>query len=408
MQLRLGLVAALVLLVCLAPSRTGAHGVWGHVHVTEWAIESLPPGPLKDFFADPEVREAALFGAAFPDTGYWTTAPEAREYAEYSHWEPFIQAFVEYARTNVGPPFDSVDDRRLIAFLMGCGAHGLQDEIFDSLFLFQVEQRDGGNQGDADGGTDFFLVDDGILPYDLPEFVPMSVLLPLYADIPFEITEDVIRQGVEALRSAYLNEATGTAIAEGLLQENAERIPWTRENYLDPKIPGSLLSEIEPTQSYMEAIWHRLHGEGAAAPLVIHRYPEDGTRLRSGEPLVADSFATLVFGQGIDIGSARGSYSGRGGRAVDFRFDGTRWGHPWPRLVRFQPNEVLPAGSRYTVALEPGTVRIDGTVEPRASDLTFRVAGGPTCGPARLATSGVGTSRRAQTRCSRPSRLGVR
>lgn len=69
---RLTLVVSL-----LAPSSALSHECWGHVHVTGWAIESLPPGLLRDFFADPEVVEAALFGAAFPDSGYWVVIASA-------------------------------------------------------------------------------------------------------------------------------------------------------------------------------------------------------------------------------------------------------------------------------------------------------------------------------------------
>src|SRR5262245_8508961 len=80
-----------------------AHGVWGNVHVTGWAIENLPPGELRDFFADNEVREAAQFGAAYTDSGYAIEQrkvipllgatdqeiAQGHEYSEITHWEPF-------------------------------------------------------------------------------------------------------------------------------------------------------------------------------------------------------------------------------------------------------------------------------------------------------------------------------
>ena len=56
--------------------KTGwAHGINGHVHVTAWAIDSLPDGDLKTFLSDPELRNAALFGAVFPDTAVIKTPP---------------------------------------------------------------------------------------------------------------------------------------------------------------------------------------------------------------------------------------------------------------------------------------------------------------------------------------------
>ncbi len=390
----------LLAFVLIAPTQARSHGDWGHVHVTRWAIESLPPGPLADFFANPEVVEAALFGAAFPDSGYWVDDPAAREYAEYSHWEPFIQAFVEKIRAEQPPPFTTLEQRKLVAFMMGCAAHGLQDEIFDSLFLFQVDEHDGGGQADADGGTDFFLVDDGILPFDLAEFVPIDVLLPLYADIPQDITEDVVRNGVATQTSVYVNETSGTTIARAFLDENAERLPWTREHYLDEDIPGSLTAEIAPTAAYLKALWGRLHGTGSTDPLVVHSYPDEGRALRTAEPLLADSYVTLIFGQGIDIGTARGTFTDSRGRSVPFNLDGTRWGHPRPRLVRFQPTQRLREGARYTVSLEAGTERIDGTIEARLTRSMFRVSGQPECGASRrLAGGRVGFGHRSVLAC---------
>ncbi|MDG2304096.1 MAG: hypothetical protein P8R42_05475 [Candidatus Binatia bacterium] len=149
-----------------------------------------------------------------------------------------------------------------------------------------------------------------------------------------EVTEENIRRGVTALTSAYVNEASGIVIAGVFVDEANESIPWTRENYLDPSIPGSLTSEIAPTAAYMEAIWRRIHGTGSTDPLVIHQYPDKGRHLRSAELLVADSYVTFIFDQGIDVDTATGSLSNASGRGVDFNFDGTRWGHPQPRLVR--------------------------------------------------------------------------
>jgi hypothetical protein len=81
-----------------------AHGIHGHIHVTGWAIENLPAGELRDFFMEPEVMNAALFGAAFTDSGYWPLAAEmepiARAYSEHTHWEPFIADVVAWQ----GPP----------------------------------------------------------------------------------------------------------------------------------------------------------------------------------------------------------------------------------------------------------------------------------------------------------------
>ena len=64
--------AVLIVALCgfLSGTHAQAHGIWGHIHVTGWAIDHLPEGELRQFFSDPEVFNAALFGAAFADSGY--------------------------------------------------------------------------------------------------------------------------------------------------------------------------------------------------------------------------------------------------------------------------------------------------------------------------------------------------
>src|SRR5262245_49508291 len=115
MNIRIATIA-LVILACLAvdaqPAR--AHGDWGHVHVTAWAIENLPPGDLRNFFSDPEVFNAAIWGAAFPDSGYWGDTAATREYGEYSHWEPYVEDFVELIRAEHPTLFWTREERKTV------------------------------------------------------------------------------------------------------------------------------------------------------------------------------------------------------------------------------------------------------------------------------------------------------
>src|SRR5690349_23772907 len=106
--------AVVVCLLVACSGRAHAHGLHGHVHVTGWAIENLPPGELRDFFADPELRNAAHMGALFPDSGYAAQDP----YGEISHWEPFVHAWVEDARARLAP-FETREAKLEIGFLMG-------------------------------------------------------------------------------------------------------------------------------------------------------------------------------------------------------------------------------------------------------------------------------------------------
>ena len=87
------------------------------------------------------------------------------------------------------PPWNTLESRKRVAFLMGCASHGLQDTLFDSLFLYQIEERDGAGQDFADPGTDGFLVLDEHVRFQPEEDIPMETLLELYAGLEEEITE---------------------------------------------------------------------------------------------------------------------------------------------------------------------------------------------------------------------------
>ena len=110
----------LLLTGLLAPRVSAAHGLWGHIHVTGWAVENMEPGPLRDFLTeDPAVFNALLMGSMFADTGYRPGAPAAaRAYSEHSHWEPFVEDYVQWVRANDPPPWNDLASKKRVAFLL--------------------------------------------------------------------------------------------------------------------------------------------------------------------------------------------------------------------------------------------------------------------------------------------------
>lgn len=252
---------SLIPLFLLALSPAHAHGLWGHLHVTGWAVENMPDDELRRFLLEPEVFNALLFGAVFTDTGYSLDDPAARAYAEHTHWEPFIEDYVAWIAANDPPPWDDLESRKRVAFLMGCASHGLQDSIFDSLFLSQSELRDGAGQDVTDPATDGFLVLDDYIRFIPEPYIPMSTVLELYEVLDEDVTQGVIEEAVQRVTDFYINEEVGLTIAAGMGERYADEMPWGRVHYMDPEVPGSLRSEIFPTMRYQQAIWARLHGE---------------------------------------------------------------------------------------------------------------------------------------------------
>jgi hypothetical protein len=363
----------MLLLGLLLQGTVSAHGLWGHIHVTGWAVENMPDDELRAFLLEPEVFNALLSGAMFTDTGYALDDGAARAYSEHTHWEPFIEDFVEWIQVNDPPPWDSVESRKRVAFLMGCGSHGLQDTLFDSLFLYQIEEHDGAGQDEADPGTDGFLVLDGHVRFVPEADLPMDTLLELYADLDQEITEELIDRAVSVVTAAYINDGGGLTVAETLGNRYAPDLPWARIHYLDPEIPGSLRAEIYPTMRYQQALWARLHGTLAADDVTTYAFPEPPRRLRSADAETVDSWTSLVFGAGVRYEEGLVDLTGPDGEAVPFTQGNTRWNAGYTRLVRLMPSDDLEPGGWYTARLLPGAELIDGEQTAEPWELTFQV-----------------------------------
>lgn len=363
-----------VLLGSLSPGAASAHGLWGHIHVTGWAVENMPDDALRRFLLEPEVFNALLFGAVFTDTGYARDEPAARAYAEHTHWEPFIEDYVEWILENDPPPWDSLASRKRVAFLLGCASHGLQDSIFDSLFLYQAEAQDGTGQDKADPAIDGFLVLDEHIRFIPEQDMPMSTLLELYESLDEEVTQAVIEDAVRLVTAAYINDSVGLSVAATLGEQYADAMPWTRTHYLDPSVPGSLRAEIYPTMRYQQALWARLHGTLSPDDVTVFAFPESPRRLRSGEADSPDSWVTLIFGAGIRYDEDLVSLLDDSGAPVPFTQANTRWGAGHTRLIRVLPEADLAPGGWYTARMRSGARLINGTRTTVEVDLPFQVA----------------------------------
>lgn len=382
---------ALAFVVPLAAQPAHAHGLWGHVHVTGWAVENLPPGELRSFLLDePEVFNALLFGAVFADTGYALDDPAARAYSEHAHWEPFVEDFATWVRANDPPPWNDLASRKRVAFLLGCASHGLQDALFDSLFLHQVESHDGVGQDETDPGTDGFLALDGHLRFTPEREIPLETVLELFEALPEDVTEQVIDDAVSLVTAVYINDTVGPLVAAQLGLQALEVMPWGYAHYLDPDVPGSLRAEILPTAAYQQALWDRLHGRPVVDPTAV--FPEPERRLRSGEVGAPDSWVTVGFGQGVAVGSVDLVLEDDAGGRVGASVVGNRWGSDPSRVVRLQPTEPLVPGAFYTARLAAGAEGIDGTALA-AWHHTFQVAcaadDDPACPPLAPAVASI-------------------
>ena len=357
-------ILLLVNVVILPNNFAHGHGGLGHIQVTAWAAENLPPGELRSFLANEDIFNALLFGAAYPDIGYYPFLeyPEiASQFAEYTHWPPFMEQFIEWIRVNDPPPWNTMESKKRIGFLLGCAAHGFQDEVFDTLFLPQIRHHDNQGQNEADPASDGLLVRDALIT-DVPyEYLPTETLLTLYNEsgaFEIEVTKEILSSSVQGITTYYIHEEIGPDIATVAWEQLASKLPWMSAHYMDPDIPGSLRAEIFPTMRYLEAVWKRLHNKLSNQDMVIFSFPEEPRRLRSYQKGLADNWVSLMFAAGIDMNDLSGTWTSQTGNSVPLSLKGNAWSDQWPRIIRVVPEENLSPGEYYRVNLagQPTTI----------------------------------------------------
>ena len=372
---------AVALLLVLSPITAFAHGGLGHIQVTAWAAENLPEGELRTFLAQPEIFNSLLFGAAYTDIGYYPGLPEpelVRALAEYSHWTPFTKSFIDWIVENDPPPWTTLESRKRVAFLIGNAAHGLQDEVFDSLFLDQVSHHDGAGQPEADPATDGFLAIDALIGLVPKEGVPVSALLDLYnssGELEKEVTEDLLLDCVHAMAGFYIDKDAGPALATIAANRLMDVLIWTRDNYMNPDVPGSLHAEVWPTMQYMEAIWKQLNGTYGDDDVIMFSFPEPERRMRSHVAGPPDSWVSVLFSTGVNFGAMSPVWKDSEDNEVSYELDGHQWGGDLTRIMRIKPTEDLTPGGNYTLSLnETDVPAVDDTSWNLSLEMAFQVA----------------------------------
>ena len=247
---------------------------------------------------------------------------------------------------------------------MGLASHGLQDALFDTLFLPQVERRDRATQDETDPGTDAFLHTDGHAQFKPDVYVPYDTVLAVLASTHDHIADMAqIELGMNRVKGIVID--SFSVLAESFDEMYRPTMPWGSAHYMDPSVPGSLMSEIPATAAYIEAVWERLHNRFPVRSHVVYVYPTAPRRLYGLEGNNPDSWVTLVFGAGVLISSLadRVRLTDAQGQDIPIEVKPTRWlSEPssQTRLVVIKPQVDLEPQATYTVTVRPGLALIDG------------------------------------------------
>lgn len=344
--MRIALRAAMVAAVFLCAARANAAGGVVHIFMSERAIDHVQNEELKSLIA--EQRNVLLWASWYPDSGY----PGGNEYGEHSHWSPFLNGYLEYIRDEIGP--EHSDYRMLVAHLLGAASHGMEDQVFDQIFLDKTQEVDASGQETLDFGLDVICMydykrDRFNVPLEVmadnDKYTPVAHLLKVYEKqgMNYRDIEGQILRGQSLLATGMSGVRT---ISRLFRQSVKKRSPWAVKHYYEA--PGGVEHNAKIIAAYWEALWERLNGR--PDDFVLATFPEDGAAIPSTDHTTVDSSIAVFFSRKYDRATVNGDtfiVADAGGKKIDGDF---QWGYG-SNVLKFAPAADLSPGTEYRVRL---------------------------------------------------------
>lgn len=285
------------LFLILSTGTVWPHGINGHINVTHWMTADEN---VQRVWREPGCRNAMVFGSVFPDTGYGVN----HEYGELTHWAPFLDALIDHINTM---QVEEVVFSPLVkCFVVGLAVHGLQDEMFDTFFLEQVDYHDAVGQDIVDPGLDAIMVVDGVAQFKPEVYVPDTHIISVLAEsFRMEVSPDLLAEAARRVKLAVIDHFA--PIAANYADTHRDSLEWASLHYLDETVVGSLASEIGPTGAYGGAVWARLHGQ----PLQSDIVSSFGGRFIEALVPIEQRIYGVVLARAVRVGSIRGGVAVR-------------------------------------------------------------------------------------------------
>jgi hypothetical protein len=356
-----------------APHAALANGSQCHVWIAQRALAQTQG---IDWAQQAGLRDVIANAAIFPDGGYAIQ----HGYGEIAHWEPFLTRYIANLRGNTNQRgnkagLTGVDLDRAKAFVLGLGAHGMADQVFDASFMKKARVKDAkgwasGLFNSLDSMSDVMLVaqDGPVAP--IAPWWPKNEIMAVYAELGVEVSATQIDDGQGAMANVVLQYGAEVAKSAKSVKAADDRYPWSSAHLLDATEPGSLPCEAFFVARYMEALGARL--ANADTPLTMlgsipragsDRHPTDHTRV--------DSQIVLVFSHGIDRDKVAKHAVTLSDIAANPIAVELHWWSSHGNLLRVVPTKSLQPLTQYTVAIKELT-SIDGAKLTAPLTFTFR------------------------------------
>lgn len=372
------LAAATSLFALHAPPLAHANGLYSHVHMSQLAAEHLPPGELRDLFADPTFVLAFENGSMLPDSGY----AAGDDYGEFAHWSTFRLAYIEYIKDTYGPDFASAEAREHIGVLFGAASHGIADQSYDTTLLARSFELDGEDPDvAADQYADYFIVIDNEVVFSVEANVPYATLGEVMtAASGREVTVAKIMEGMD-LAARVTRIQSDAALSRALYWNAWESYPFLGTHIYNEAAPGSLPYMGEVIAKHWQVMWRRLHDtDDVDTDLVIHTLPEDGGVNFPVSVDEAGAYARigLWFGYPFDrdIVGAMPTLQDATGGAVEVTHHAA-YGGRRRSFLQLEPTTALAFDTEYVVEVPAGFPTLDGRTSTAAYSFSFRTQCAP-------------------------------
>jgi hypothetical protein len=272
-----------------------------HLWQTEKGVEKLRNAELKRLLQ--KNRNAWMSGSSYPDSGY---SPEffkepKYEWGEISHWGPFQHAYLDHVKSVcAGRTTRDAHCGRLVAHFLGSAAHGLQDQIFDELFVMKVEEMEGHGQEATDTGLDMILLVEHpsrLKAMPVPYYAPAEDLEKVYRKMGLteaQANEKQIQRARLIMQAGHLGERFASYPT---YIKHKKNLPWGSKNYM--KYVGGVEFGGQVTARLWEYLWDRLHGREGFAPNRLTTVPAAGATNVAPDHPKTDSKVTVVFDRAI-------------------------------------------------------------------------------------------------------------
>lgn len=347
-------------LLLAAPVWAGGMSI--HMFQSEKAFEQVRTPELRALL---EANKNAWFsGTQYPDAGYvpGQFGQDKHVWGEASHWAPFILAYLEAVKSRCqGRYLSDPACGQLTAHLLGSAAHGLQDQVFDSLFIPKVVEVDHRGQETTDIGIDMILLREHNRKIAIPKpwYTPDDVLVDVYHSMGMTEEEANSKQIRVATQLSELANLGERVIAPFAYWHYKHLMPWGSRNYM--RHPGGVEFGGKVTASFWEHLWQRLNDQPLAEATITH-IPAAGQRDVAIDKRNTDSQISVTFDRYIIPGSVNAQtfrVTDPQGNVIPGSFSlfaNPAQTHAEAHMIIFRPNQALLHDTTYTVRLDAGVL----------------------------------------------------